>query len=142
MIDDMMDEELVKKAMASVVTGFIITFILGILFISIIGTSKYVSEGGVPLTWIAEIEIMGITEYDYTGFILDLIFWSLLVFSFLIMGKKPQLKIEPETSQDIKPETVREKQLKLVKRIQEERQMEKLLEEAKHKSKEQNKREK
>jgi len=109
-----MIEEYIKKAMLSVILGFIITFITGILFISFTGSPGYISEGGVPLTWNMK-DLWESTHYDYTGFILDLIFWSFLFFLIILSIKK---------SKPIrKPETLQEKRQNLADRMQEEREV-------------------
>lgn len=116
-----MIEEYIKKAMISVILGFIITLITGILFISITGSSSYISEGGVPLTW--NMKALGVsTHYDYAGFTLDLIFWSFFIFMISVSIKT----LKPVE----KSETLQEKREKLVERIKEEEQIEKLKEQA------------
>jgi len=110
-----MIEKYIKIAMTSVVLGFIITLFTGIFFISITGSSSYISEGGVPLTWNMK-DLWGFTHYDYTGFILDLIFWSFFIFLIPLAIKK---------SKPIrKPETLQEKRQTLIDRMQEEREVE------------------
>jgi len=132
-------ETIVKNIMLSIVAGFLITLFFGITYISMGSQSSYIHEGGVPLTWIEEVEYFGVTDYDYTGFILDLIFWSCIFFLIGSSIQKTRLETEPKTSQpseDSEPETLREKQLKLVQKIQEQRQVEKLVEESKRMEKE------
>ncbi len=126
-------ETIVTDFIGSIVVGFIITFLSGIAYISVGSQSPYINEGGIPLTWIAKEEFLGTTSYEYTGFILDMIFWAFFIFLIIYWNQKARINIEKkssEPSEDNKPETIREKQLKLVQKIQEERQAEKLFEEA------------
>jgi hypothetical protein len=89
------DELLVwfRKGVFSFVIGFIVTITLGsilaFIFASITNQFFFVT-GGLPLSWLHIFPGFAIAVYDYFAFILDLLFWTFLI--FLILTRKKKIK--------------------------------------------------
>ncbi|UCD13635.1 MAG: hypothetical protein JSW60_08775 [Thermoplasmatales archaeon] len=87
------DETLVwiRKGIFSFIIGFIITIILGVIFAILfadVTEQFYLVVGGFPLSWLRIT--FGFMSYDYFAFVLDLLFWTFIVFLIATRKKKKE----------------------------------------------------
>lgn len=84
-------EEWIKKSLFSFIIGFIITIITGVilaLIFSDVTNQSIILIGGLPLSWLRLI--LGIPYYDSVALILDIMFWTFVI--FLIKTRKKEEK--------------------------------------------------
>jgi hypothetical protein len=82
-------EDIIKKGVFSFIIGFIITLVLGVILALASGSVPDQSifvYGGFPLPWLRII--LGMPIYDPVGLILDLLFWTFVVFLIITRTKK------------------------------------------------------
>ncbi|MCK5261069.1 MAG: hypothetical protein KAJ44_02710 [Thermoplasmatales archaeon] len=84
----------IRKSVFSFIIGFIITIILGVIFAILFSAATeqfYFVMGGFPLSWLRIT--LGFVSYDYFAFVLDLMFWSFIVF-LIVTKKKKERKFQ------------------------------------------------
>lgn len=89
----MTTEDLIRKGMFSFIIGFIVTMILGVILAFIFSNESYQGywlSGGFPLPWLNII--FGQVTYDVVGLILDLLFWTFIIFLVITRNKEKSNK--------------------------------------------------